>query len=76
MNKKEENFRVYFMDGYKKSFRVIDGIFSLIEYIYDTNPYRSRGYEFLIGKLPKSKITSPYKRWNMYLRWTRLEAII
>jgi len=58
-----------FYDGYKKSSNVMDGLHSLISYIYDLNPYRSRGYEFLIGKIPTSKSNSPYKRWHMYLRW-------
>ena len=37
--------------------------------MYDLNPYRSRGYEFLLGKIPTPKTNSPYKRWHMYLRW-------
>ncbi len=67
--KKISGLEEIFMIGYSKKKDVIEGIFSLIEYIYDINPYRSKGYEFLIGKLPKKSITSPYKRWNMYLRW-------
>ena len=67
--KKDKTLESVFLEGYEKNHKVIEGVFSLIEYIYDSNPYRSRGYEFLIGKLPKKKITSPYKRWNMFLRW-------
>ncbi len=48
---------------------VMEGLASIISYIYDLNPYRSRGYEFLIGKIPTNKSNSPYKRWHMYLRW-------
>ncbi len=58
-----------FLDGYSRNHDVMDGIYKLIEIIYDTNPYRSRGYEFLIGKIPKKTPVSPYKRWHMYLRW-------
>jgi uncharacterized protein (TIGR02757 family) len=47
----------------------MDGLASIISYMYDLNPYRSRGYEFLIGKIPTCKTNSPYKRWHMYLRW-------
>ncbi len=55
-----------FSNGYKKRHDVLQGIFELINALYDANPYRSRGYEFLIGKPYKN---SPYKRYNMYLRW-------
>ncbi len=58
-----------FNEGYCKSNNVMEGLNSIISYIYDLNPYRSRGYEFLIGKIPTKKINSPYKRWHMYLRW-------
>lgn len=67
--KKTTSLEKIFMDGYSKKFDVMDGIYSMIEMIYDVNPYRSRGYEFLIGKIPKKKPTSPYKRWHMFLRW-------
>lgn len=58
-----------FCDGYEETHQVMDGLTSIISYMYDLNPYRSRGYEFLIGKIPTCKNNSPYKRWNMYLRW-------
>jgi uncharacterized protein (TIGR02757 family) len=58
-----------FYEGYKKSRQVMDGLTSIISYMYDLNPYRSRGYQFLIGKIPTCKNSSPYKRWHMYLRW-------
>lgn len=58
-----------FYEGYKHHNSVMDGLVSLISIMYDINPYRSRGYEFLLGKIPAHKITSPYKRWHMYLRW-------
>ena len=67
--KKEYSLNEIFLKGYKTS--VIEGLKEIISLIYDTNPYRSKGYEFLIGKIPtnKTKGISPYKRWNMFLRW-------
>ncbi len=56
-----------FLKGYGKSSLVMDGLSALLEYLYDINPYRSRGYTFLLGN-PKTT-NSPYKRWHMYLRW-------
>ncbi len=67
--KKNSSLESIFMEGYNFKSNVMDGIYRVIEAIYDTNPYRSRGYEFLIGKVPKKKPTSPYKRWLMFLRW-------
>ena len=67
--KKECILENVFLKGYQKDKNVLDGLKEIISLIYDTNPYRSRGYEFLIGKIPSIKINSPYKRWNMYLRW-------
>jgi len=69
--KKEYPLYELFMQGFKKEENVIDGIKTVIEKIYSLNPYRSKGYEFLIGKIPpaKTKGVSPYKRWNMFLRW-------
>jgi uncharacterized protein (TIGR02757 family) len=58
-----------FKDGYSSD-GVIGGVSTLITTLYDLNPYRSKGYEFLIGK-PITSITkaSAMKRWMMYLRW-------
>ncbi len=58
-----------FYQGYKKNRQMIDGLQELLKFLYDINSYRSKGYEFLLGKIPKDKIKSPYKRWNMYFRW-------
>ena len=67
--RKEHILENIFLKGYQKDQNVLDGLKEVISLIYDSNPYRSRGYEFLIGKIPSGKIKSPYKRWNMYLRW-------
>jgi len=60
-----------FLKAYKKENNIIDGLKEIIKTIYEINPYKSKGYEFLIGKIPtnKTKGISPYKRWNMFLRW-------
>lgn len=57
----------HFAYGYPKG-GVIEGLNSLIETLYELNPYRSSGYTFLIGK-PITKNSSAMKRWMMYLRW-------
>jgi uncharacterized protein (TIGR02757 family) len=69
--KRSEDFEDIFLKGYKKENFVIDGIDRLIEYLYSLNSYTSKGYQFLIGNRYKGKTkgSSPYKRWNMYLRW-------
>lgn len=58
-----------FCEGYLREHKVMQGLQALISYLYDLNPYRSRGYEFLIGKIPPCKPVGTYKRWHMYLRW-------
>jgi len=68
--KKQESLEDLFYNGYKRKDSVIDGIISIITEIYKINPYRSRGYNFLIGSdKPKLKGGSAYKRWNLFLRW-------
>jgi uncharacterized protein (TIGR02757 family) len=69
--KKDYSLNELFLKGYKKENSVIDGLREIIKTIYKINPYTSKGYEFLIGKIPSSKTkgVSPYKRWNMFLRW-------
>jgi len=69
--KNEDSLENIFFEGYKKESFVIDGIDKILEVIYQLNPYDSKGYKFLIGNRYKGKTkgSSPYKRWNMYLRW-------
>jgi uncharacterized protein (TIGR02757 family) len=57
------------MRGYRTG-GVIEGLSALIDTLYTLNPYRSQGYEFLIGKPIQSVAkASAMKRWMMYLRW-------
>ena len=69
----KENYSLneLFLKGYKKENNILDGLKEIIKKFYEINPYKSKGYEFLIGKIPtnKTKGVSPYKRWNMFLRW-------
>lgn len=59
----------HFLQGYRHG-GIIAGMSGLIESLYDLNPYRSQGYEFLIGKPVESVAkASAMKRWMMYLRW-------
>ena len=66
-----------FYKEYQKNNNVLEGIVSIITALQEVYPYDSQGYNFLIGKLPKydknKKIkatsNSPYKRYNMFLRW-------
>ncbi len=64
--KKETTLEDIFLSGYKNTHDILNGIYALIECLYDINPYRSKGYEFLLGKVGTN---SAYKRYNMYLRW-------
>lgn len=67
--KSQVSLESIFLEGYTQKSSVMDGLSSLISSLYDINSYRSRGYQFLIGKIPTSKSTSPYKRFHMFLRW-------
>ena len=69
--KRVENVENIFLRGYKKDNFVIDGIDEIIKEFHKINSYNSKGYSFLIGNRYKGKTkgSSPYKRWNMFLRW-------
>jgi len=69
--KRVDNLEELFLKGYKKKNFVIDGIDTILEEFYKINSFSSKGYRFLIGNRYKGKTkgSSPYKRWNMFLRW-------
>ncbi len=69
--KEEDSIENIFFEGYKKENLILDGLVEVISKIEKVNSYDSKGYKFLIGKKPSNKLIgqSPYKRWNMYLRW-------
>jgi uncharacterized protein (TIGR02757 family) len=59
-----------FYDGYRKKFNILDGLWNFISTLNEVYPYKSRGYSFLIGSVPKRMGgASTYKRYMMFLRW-------
>ncbi|MBE0495215.1 MAG: TIGR02757 family protein [Campylobacterales bacterium] len=74
--KQESALNAVFLQGYKASHSVAQGVASIMSALYANTTYRSRGMEFLIGKPFTCKPKSPLKRWMMYLRWmVRKDAI-
>ncbi len=67
--RQERDLETYFMKGYARNENVLEGISALIEAMVQIYPYQSRGYRFLLGTPWREGVASPYKRWNMYLRW-------
>ncbi len=67
--KEVDSIENIFYEGYRKENSVIDGLNSFISTILKLNPYRSHGYNFLVGTPPTIKSKSTYKRYNMFLRW-------
>lgn len=68
--KKEVSLNELFLQGYREKEDVIEGINTVLLKMCSLNPYQSRGYGFLIGKVTKKrKGAGALKRWNMYLRW-------
>lgn len=67
--KNKASLESIFLQGYIQKSSVMDGLSAMISSLYDINSYRSRGYQFLLGKIPTTKTTSPYKRFHMFLRW-------
>ena len=65
-----------FLQGYRHK-GVLEGIDNIISNLYNVNNYLSKGYKFLVGSnLKRDKnnqikhiANSPYKRYNMFLRW-------
>jgi len=59
-----------FFRGYKKNEEIIYGLEEIIKEIYKISKSESRGFRFLVGKVPNfKKNMSAYKRWNLFLRW-------
>lgn len=64
----EANIEKIVKNGIKNG-EIIWGVRELMKKIYSLNTYRSFGYEFYFGKIFTATPISPYKRYNMYLRW-------
>ena len=68
--KRDSTLNELFVRGYGNRMDVIEGINTVLRELYALNPYQSRGYSFLLGKITtKRKGAGALKRWNMYLRW-------
>jgi len=75
--KQKESLENIFYSGYKKENNVLDGIERIIQSINEELENYSEGLRFLVGaELKKDKEgkvklkgNSPYKRYNMFLRW-------
>lgn len=68
--KQRGSLEALFMEGYLPQRDVMEGVGAIITALQEVYPYRSRGYDFLIGKVPtRRKGAAPYKRWLMFLRW-------
>jgi len=59
-----------FYTGYKKEENVLEGLWAFITTLKSVTAYKSRGYDFLVGSVPKKQSgIGTYKRYMMYLRW-------
>ena len=59
-----------FYEGYKKEENILEGLWGFIETLKSVTHHKSRGYDFLVGSVPKkSSGMGTYKRYMMYLRW-------
>ncbi len=75
--KQQDSLENIFKIGYDKNGDVLEGISKIIHSVSEVFEYYSEGYKFLVGTAPKLdkdkniKLigNSPYKRYNMFLRW-------
>ena len=67
---REGGIEEYVRRGYERRGDIRDGLWSLIEAIRSAYPYSSRGYDFLVGRVPSDTLRcAPYRRYMMYFRW-------
>ncbi len=56
--------------GYEARGEIRDGLWALIDTLREAYPYKSRGYDFLVGRVPEDPDRcAPFKRYMMYYRW-------
>ena len=68
--KEVDSIENLFYEGYKKEENVLEGLWHFIATLKSVNPHKSRGYDFLVGSVPKKASgMGTYKRYMMYLRW-------
>jgi len=59
-----------FYEGYKKEENILEGLWKFIDILKSVHPHESRGYNFLVGSVPKKASgIGTYKRYMMFLRW-------
>jgi len=68
--KQVDSIENIFYEGYKKEENILEGLWRFIDTLKSLHPHKSRGYDFLVGSVPK-KVSGmgTYKRYMMYLRW-------
>ncbi len=68
--REEVSIEDIFYAGYKKEANILDGLWHFIERLQSVYPRQTRGYNFLVGSIPKKVLSAgTYKRYMMYLRW-------
>ena len=68
--KEVDSIENIFYEGYRQEENVLEGLWHFIDVLKTMNTHKSRGYDFLVGSVPK-KVSGigTYKRYMMYLRW-------
>ncbi len=65
-----ESIENIFYTAYKKEENILDGLWHFIKILQSVYPRQTRGYNFLVGSIPKKVLSAgTYKRYMMYLRW-------
>ncbi len=69
--KEQDTLENIFYSGYRKDNDVLEGIYTLVDTIQKVGKLESQGLTFLFGQRPNKRRygVSPFKRWNMFLRW-------
>ncbi|HFC03300.1 MAG TPA: TIGR02757 family protein [Nitratifractor salsuginis] len=67
---KEQSLGEIVRKGYEARGEIRDGLWALITALREAYPRKSRGYDFLVGKVPENpERCAPFKRYMMYFRW-------
>ncbi|WP_292656799.1 TIGR02757 family protein [Nitratifractor sp.] len=67
---KEQSLGEIVREAYKERREIRDGLWALIRAIREAYSLQSRGYDFLVGRVPEDPDRcAPFKRYMMYFRW-------
>ncbi len=67
---KEQSLGEIVREAYEERREIRDGLWALITALREAYPRKSRGYDFLVGKVPENpERCAPFKRYMMYFRW-------